>query len=253
MAYRARRRIDPATVSLAVVLQQLVDADAAGVLFKANPANGRRNELAISAAWGLGESVVSGSVNTDDLVVDRRALSVLSRRTADKEVMTVRVEGGTEERPVPVDHRSRPVLDDRAAVELAGIGVRIEEHFGSPQDIEWARVGDTFAFLQSRAITALPLPTADPPTDWPVPDRTAMYFRASIVEQLPDPLSPLFADLLDGSVTRSLMALMTELLGRDLLSPRDVGMPTINGYAYYAYSRHGTAKMLASRRARCAS
>ena len=97
-----------------------------------------------------------------------------------------------------------------AAAELAALGARIEEHFGAPQDIEWARAGGEFFILQSRPITALPEPAADTPTDWTVPDPTALYFRASIVEQLPDPLSPLFADLIDGSVTRSLQALIGE-------------------------------------------
>ena len=72
MTYRARQGIPPETVSLAVVVQQMVEADAAGVMFTANPANGRRDELVISAAWGLGEAVVSGQVNTDDLVLDKR-------------------------------------------------------------------------------------------------------------------------------------------------------------------------------------
>ncbi len=72
MTYRARQGIAPETVSLAVVVQQMVEADAAGVMFTANPANGRRDELVISAAWGLGEAVVSGQVNTDDLVLDKR-------------------------------------------------------------------------------------------------------------------------------------------------------------------------------------
>ena len=89
--------------------------------------------------------------------------------------------------------------------------------------------------VQSRPITALPPPEADPPTDWTVPDPTGFYFRASIVEQLPDPLSPLFADLVDGSVTRSLTrADDASSLGPGAVRPGDVGLPTINGYAYYA-------------------
>ena len=81
MAYRARQGIDPATVSLAVVVQQMVEAEAAGVMFTANPRNGRRDETVISAAWGLGESVVSGAVNTDDLVVAKADGAVHSRAT----------------------------------------------------------------------------------------------------------------------------------------------------------------------------
>ena len=105
MAYRAREGIDPDTVRLAVVVQQMVDAEAAGVMFTANPANGRRDQTVISAAWGLGESVVSGSVTTDDVVVEAGTGRVLSRRTADKEVMTVYAERGTLEQPVPATRR----------------------------------------------------------------------------------------------------------------------------------------------------
>jgi phosphohistidine swiveling domain-containing protein len=258
MAYRARQGLDPAGLALAVVVQQMLAADAAGVMFTANPTNGRRDETVISAAWGLGESVVSGSVTTDDVVVKTATGQIRSRTTADKAVMTVYTgaaepgddavytghtaggnpsDGGTQERPVPAGQRTRAVLDDRAAAELAGLGGRIETHFGAPQDIEWARTGGTFWIVQARPITALPEPAADPPTDWPLPDKRGLYFRASIVEQLPDPLTPLFADLADGSVTRSLTSMMRDLLGPKALRDGDIGFPTINGYAYYRYSR----------------
>lgn len=251
MAYRNREGIAPGDVRLAVVVQRMVEAEAAGVMFTANPANGRRDQIAISAAWGLGESVVSGTVTTDDLVVEAGTGSVLSRRTADKEVMTVYAEGvpdraadgadvapdqgGTTEQPVPAELRKRAVLDDGAAAALASYGQRISDYFGTPQDIEWARADGNFFMLQSRPITALPEPVADTPDTWPLPYPKGLYFRASIVEQLPDPLSPLFADLIDGSVTRSLKALMNEAVGSEVVRDGDVGLPTINGYAYYYY------------------
>ena len=210
MAYRAREGIAPDTVRLAVVVQRMVEAEAAGVMFTANPANGRHDQIVISAAWGLGESVVSGTVTTDDIVVEAGTGRVLSRRTADKEVMTVCADRGTREQPVPAARRHQPVLDDRAAAALANYGSQIMDHFGAPQDIEWARARDEYFILQSRPITALPEPVADTPDSWTVPYANGLYFRASIVEQLPDPLSPLFADLIDGSVTRSLRTLMAE-------------------------------------------
>ena len=236
VAYRARQGIDPAELALAVVVQRMVEADAAGVMFTANPTNGRRDELVLSAAWGLGESVVGGSVTTDDLVVEKAGLRVASRTTADKAVMTVYAQERTAEVPVPADRRRAPVLDDKAAAVLAELGVRVEQHYGAPQDIEWARADGEFYIVQSRPITALPEPEAAPPTEWEVPDPKAFYFRASIVEQLPDPLSPLFAAMVDGSVARSLQALMRELLRVDVAAP-GVGLPTVNGYAYYRYSR----------------
>jgi rifampicin phosphotransferase len=244
MAYRARQGIDPASVSLAVVVQQMVDAEAAGVMFTANPSNGRRNETVISAAWGLGESVVSGSVNTDNIVVRTPDGAVLSNETADKAVMTIYAEQRTQEVPVPADQRMGPVLSEAESAALAAYGTRIESHFGAPQDIEWARAYGTFWILQARPITALPEVEATPPMDWTVPEPTAMYVRASIVEQLPDPLSPLFADLIDGSVTRSLQALFREILGDDVIRDADVGLPTVNGYAYYRYSRSGMGRLM---------
>ncbi|PVZ57985.1 PEP/pyruvate-binding domain-containing protein [Arthrobacter sp. H-02-3] len=253
MAYRAREGIGPDAVRLAVVVQRMVEADAAGVMFTANPANGRRDQIVISAAWGLGESVVSGTVTTDDVVVEAGSGRVLSRRTADKEVMTVVADHGTREQPVPAGRRRQPVLDDQAAAELAGYGTRIADHFGAPQDIEWARAGGEFFLLQSRPITALPEPAADAPDTWPVPYPKGLYFRASIVEQLPDPLSPLFADLIDGSVSRSLRALMAGAIGKNVIGEDDVGLPTINGYAYYYYRTSAmlrvTAMSLAAMRA----
>src|SRR5215216_2833915 len=235
MAYRARQGIALETVSLAVIVQEMVPSEAAGVMFTANPANGHRNEVVVSAAWGLGESVVSGSVTTDDIVVDKHSGRVISRDTADKEVMTVYAESGTEEQPVPEARRREEVLDDEVVAELVSYGVRIEDHYETPQDIEWALSDGELFILQARPITALPDLMADPPTDWSVPDPKAMYVRASIVEQMPDPLSPLFADLADGSVTRSLRTLMNELLGSDTLREGDLGLPTVNGYAYYYY------------------
>jgi rifampicin phosphotransferase len=245
MAYRARQGIDPTTVSLAVVVQQMIDAEAAGVMFTANPGNGRRDEAVISAAWGLGESVVSGSVNTDNIVVRKPDGTVLSSETADKAVMTVRAEQRTQEQPVPAEQRRQPVLSESDAAKLAAYGTRIENHYGVPQDIEWARADGQFFIVQARPITALAEAEAPMPTDWTVPEPTAMYVRASIVEQLPDPLSPLFADMIDGAVTRSLQAVFRELMGgEDLIRDDDVGLPTVNGYAYYRYSRSGMWRLM---------
>ena len=244
MAYRAREGIGADAVRLAVVVQRMVEAEAAGVMFTANPANGRRDQTVISAAWGLGESVVSGTVTTDDVVVEPATGRVLSRRTADKEVMTVYAEHGTREQAVPASRRHQPVLVDRAAAALANHGARIAAHFGTPQDIEWARARGEFFILQSRPITALPEPASDTPDTWTVPYPKGLYFRASIVEQLPDPLSPLFADLIDGSVTRSLRALMAEAIGQNVIREDDVGLPTVNGYAYYYYRTSGMWRVM---------
>ncbi len=158
--------------------------------------------------------------------------------------MTVYADRGTREEPVPAFRRLQPVLDDAGASALAGYGTRIAQHLGSPQDIEWARSDGEFFILQSRPITALPEPAGETPTDWSVPYPKGLYFRASIVEQLPDPLSPLFADLIDGSVSRSLNALLDEAFGKSSLRDGDLGLPAINGYAYYYYRTSGLWRMM---------
>jgi phosphoenolpyruvate synthase/pyruvate phosphate dikinase len=119
IGYRARQGIGTEGLSLAVVVQLLVPAEAAGILFTANPVTGRRDQAMISAAWGLGEAVVGGLVTPDTIIVDKTGGELLDRQTADKQVMTVRANGGTEERPVPDELRRAPALDDETAAELA--------------------------------------------------------------------------------------------------------------------------------------
>ena len=235
MAYRARQGIDPASVSLAVVVQQMVPAEAAGMLFTADPVSGRRDRTIINATWGLGEAVVGGQVTPDTLMIDKESGRVLSRETADKEVMTVYTEDGTGERPVPEARRRQPVLDDEGAAELVRYGTRIEDLYGSPQDLEWALADGQFFIVQARPITNLPPP---PPEDalWTPPIPGSAWWRRQVVENLPEPLSPLFDELyLREGLELSIDALM-DFLGMTYLRIEDfMDRPifaTVNGYAY---------------------
>ncbi|WP_152353943.1 PEP/pyruvate-binding domain-containing protein [Brachybacterium subflavum] len=269
LAYRAHRGIDPAEMALAVVVQEMVPADSAGVMFTANPQNGRRSETLISAAWGLGEAVVSGQVDTDDLVIDTLRRRVASRSTADKKVMVVPAAGtgrpsgadgtgsdrtgsggtgsdeGTRTVPVGPAERRAPVLDDAAALDLAAWGARITDHYGAPQDVEWARAGTGFVITQARPIIGLPAPAGPAPTSWPVPRRRAGYFRASIVEQMPDPLTPLFADLTASHVIEQMIATVRDASGSSVFREKGVEFTTINGYAYYGYTNAAMVGMTA--------
>jgi pyruvate,water dikinase len=153
IAYRDRNGVPHDDVALAVVVQELVDADAAGILFTADPVTGARDETVINASWGLGEAVVGGLVTPDTITVSDG--KVTASRTGDKAVMTVRTAGGTEERPVPEELRGTPVLDDAQALELAAFGARVQELYGTPMDVEWIRRAGTFAIVQARPITGL--------------------------------------------------------------------------------------------------
>src|SRR6266480_6235760 len=108
--YRARHGIAPQDVSLAVVVQQLVTADAAGILFTANPLTGARDQVMINGAWGLGEAIVGGQVTPDTVVVEKATGAITEQQISEKDVMTVRTLEGTREEAVPTDLRSRAVL-----------------------------------------------------------------------------------------------------------------------------------------------
>jgi pyruvate,water dikinase len=140
ISYRAHQGIAPAAVSLAVVVQELLAADAAGVLFTANPVNGRRDQMMIDGCWGLGEALVSGQVTPDHWVVDARTGAVREAHVARKEVMTARQETGTVILPVPTALQEKPVLDAAQVAALPELGRRVAAHYGTPQDIEWALV-----------------------------------------------------------------------------------------------------------------
>ena len=138
VAYRQRMGIDHRSVSMAVVVQRMVDAEASGVLFTADPVTGHRRISTIEAIPGLGEALVSGHVNADRYTM-------------------------RDERIIGREHRSaRRVLSDAQVISLAQLGRRIEAHFGRPQDIEWCLAEGEFQFVQSRPITTLyPIPARD--------------------------------------------------------------------------------------------
>lgn len=153
--YRTRYNIAPEDVSLAVVIQELVPADAAGILFTTNPLSGARDQIVINATWGLGEAIVSGKVNPDTMVVDKTTWDVIEQHINKKDLMTVRTPDGTHEEAVQADLRARAVLSSAQAGELARLGVKIEGLYGQPMDIEWALHGDQIFIVQARPITTL--------------------------------------------------------------------------------------------------
>jgi rifampicin phosphotransferase len=223
---------------IAVIVQQLVDAESSGVLFTANPVTGQRDQAMISAAWGLGEAIVGGLVTPDTLVVDKATGRVLTRETADKQVMTVRratksgAESGTEEQSVPEAKRSAPVLSDERAAELARLGVQVETFYNMPMDIEWAIAEEKLYLLQARPITALPHPEPPSPTEWKLPKGAYSAARNNIVELMAEPLTPLFSTLGLAAVNASMNRLLADFFGQPGIMPEDL-IITVNEYAYY--------------------
>ncbi|EYF02121.1 PEP/pyruvate-binding domain-containing protein [Chondromyces apiculatus] len=161
--YRERQGLDHAAIKIAVVLQRMLDADVAGVLFTANPLTGAEDETVIDASPGLGEAVVSGLVTPDHFVLRKRLVGyrIVTRRFGRRELLVRSQAGGGIEHLVSdalPGSTHIPALPDHALRTLARLGARIARHFGAPQDIEWAFVGSTPWILQARPITALPQP-----------------------------------------------------------------------------------------------
>ncbi|VXC16945.1 PEP/pyruvate-binding domain-containing protein [Arthrobacter sp. 8AJ] len=197
-AYRASLGIDPAAVSLAVVVQRMVDAQTAGVMFTANPLTGSRRQVVIDASPGLGEAVVSGAVNPDHFVVDALTGRVLERKPGDKGVEIRPVAGGgTEIRHVQAA-QGTACLPDSQVAGLMRLGLQAQGHFGAPQDIEWAVDGaDGLWLTQSRPITTLyPVPESNGaagrvPQAASAVGGTRAYLCFSLAQGLTRPLTPM--------------------------------------------------------------
>jgi rifampicin phosphotransferase len=162
VTYRRRNGFGDRNVRMAVVVQQMVAAEVAGVLFTADPVTSNRQLATVEATWGLGEALVSGLVSGDvfrvshDVVVD-----------------------------ATIEQRTRPTLTEAQVLHLVQLGRRIEAHFGRPQDIEWCLVGNGFEFVQSRPITTLfPVPERDD-------DENHVYVSVGHQQMMTDPMKPL--------------------------------------------------------------
>ncbi len=214
--YRSSLHIDPRSVRLAVVVQRMVEAEVAGVLFTANPLTGKRREAVIDANPGLGEAVVSGATNPDHFVVQTTTGEIIERRLGDKQV-TIQTDasGGTR----AVETSSLPkrfCLSDDQIHTLSTLGRQVEAQFGMPQDIEWAidATGSIF-LLQARPITTLfPLPVGAPPND----EQLRVYLAFGVQQGTYRPFSPLGISAL-GCLSSGFLTLIGHSLPDPLTGP----------------------------------
>ena len=145
--YRLQNGFDHRKVQLAVIVQKMVFPQLSGILFTADPVTSNRKMLSIDASFGLGEAMVSGLVNAD-------SYTVCSGKVIDKKISTKKLaiyalpNGGTKEQEIEPERQNRQALTDEQILQLERIGRKIEEHFGSPQDIEWCLVDDAFLYNQ---------------------------------------------------------------------------------------------------------
>jgi phosphoenolpyruvate synthase/pyruvate phosphate dikinase len=184
VTYRLRNGFDHRKVHMAVVVQQMVFPQAAGVLFTADPATSNRKVACVEASFGLGEALVSGLVNADIYKV--RDGDIVAKAVATKQrAIHASPGGGTQEQPIEPAQQEQPALTDAQVVQLAQLGRRIEAHFGCPQDIEWCLADDGFQIVQSRPITTL----------FPIPEtgdrENHVYVSVGHQQMMTDPMKPL--------------------------------------------------------------
>lgn len=155
--YRINTGYDHQSVLLAVVVQQMVDSEVSGVAFSVNPINSNQDEMIIEAVWGLGEGIVSGQVTPDHYIINKKNDAIIGYEISDKEKMVVRSQNGLGTVFVSVadSQRLKSTLTSKEILELARLVKKIEGHYGSPQDIEWALAVNRFYILQSRPITTI--------------------------------------------------------------------------------------------------
>jgi pyruvate,water dikinase len=227
VTYRLRNGFDHQKVHMAVVVQQMVFPQVAGILFTADPVTSNRKVVSVEASFGLGEALVSGLVNAD--VYKVRDGEVVAKAIATKQLaIHASPGGGTQEVPIEPERQEQPALTDPQVLLLAQLGRRIEEHFGHPQDIEWCLVDDDFQIVQSRPITTLfPIPAAG--------DRdNHVYVSVGHQQMMTHPMKPLglslwqltalrpmyvaggrlFVDVTQGLASSASRAGLLEVLGR---------------------------------------
>ncbi len=182
--YRLQNDVDHGKVCLSVVIQKMAAAQAAGILFTADPVTSNRKVLSIDAGFGLGEALVSGLVTPDNYKV--RNHNILTKHVSAKKLAIYALNrGGTKKQEIEPERQHKQVLADEQILQLERMARKIEEHFRSPQDIEWCLVDDRFYIVQSRPITTL----------YPIPETTDqeqhVYLSVGHQQMMTGPMKPL--------------------------------------------------------------
>ena len=154
--YRQQHGFDHLSVDLAVPVQKMVQSEVSGVMFTIDPITANRERVMIEAVWGLGDAIVSGLITPDSYIASKEPLTVLESSTIlQSEQVVYSPDENTAWQPVPATQQDQPKLNEEQVLELTMLGIRLEEHYGAPQDVEWAWADGTFQILQTRSVTGV--------------------------------------------------------------------------------------------------
>jgi len=155
--YRVKKGFKHEDVLICVIVQKMIDSDKSGVMFTINPVDNDKGKISIDSAWGLGEAIVGGQVTPDHFLIDKETMQIVDKRVSKKDFMYTRDVGTGDTTKVTLTDEtgSKSSLTDHEALKLSEIGKKIEEHYGYPQDIEWAVDDNKIFILQSRPVTTM--------------------------------------------------------------------------------------------------
>lgn len=220
IAYRHRAGVDQLATGMAVVVQRMVDARASGIMFTTDPVSGKKDRMIIESSWGLGESIASGLVTPDRFICDKRSARPVDRTINRKVTGIFLSPDGAKSETIDEFKQTASSLTKGEISRVARMGKRIEKHFGSPQDVEWAIEGDDVYLLQSRPITNL----AD--------GSDILWTRAYGDEYWSDVTSPLFFSLLGELLTKYVNHEGSEIMGYWDLTDKEL-LRVHKGHIYF--------------------
>lgn len=154
-SYAQEHKVAKDQRAVAVVVQTMVDSEVSGVMFTVNPVTGDRNQYVIEAAWGLGEMLVQGAITPESFIVNKLTQEVLTHDSSKQTKMLIYENESNQEVTVPQQKLNKPVLSIKHLKDLLILADDIEQHYGKPQDIEWAISNDKLYIVQSRPVTTL--------------------------------------------------------------------------------------------------
>ncbi len=203
--YRSTHGIDHTSILMAVVVQEMVLSDVSGITFTANPVSGSKDEIVTESSWGMGAAIVDGRVTPDHYVIEKKSLRLLEKRVADKRFMVPpQIAANTKSRlhEVPHELRKKETLTTSLIETATRWALKAQNHFGSPQDVEWAIAGGEYFMLQSRPITAMGREDMEPE----IQGRYVLF--KPLFENFTDPVTPLTSDCFQFLFTPPLMQLI---------------------------------------------
>lgn len=153
--YRIEKNLQDVDVSVAVVVQKMIQSEVSGICFTVHPVTEDRNQMIIEAGWGLGEAIVGGMVTPDTYVINKKEKEIVDKNISEQKMMITKTGAATKQVKVSNLLQSKQKLEDKKIRELAGICCEIELHYKKPQDIEWALEKNKLYIVQSRPITTL--------------------------------------------------------------------------------------------------